>query len=105
MIDKIMILYPVVNILQAEIYKDLAIDLIYNHLTNINIKVNKSEIEVKYSSALLKLVCNMIEASKTNNIKQMSQGSKSVTYAKTEGFIIGDDIKSLLPSARVKMMG
>lgn len=105
MVQKIMMLYPEVNILQVEIYKEMGIDLILNYLININVKVKKTEVETKYSSALLKLICNMIECSKTNNIKQMSQGSKSVTYAKTEGFIIGDDIKSLLPLPRVKMMG
>ena len=105
MVEKIMMLYPGANVLQIEIFKEMAKDLIFNYLSGINVKVIKDEIESKFSSALLKLICNMIEASKTNNIKQISQGSKSVTYAKTEGLIITDDIKVLLPVPRVKMMG
>lgn len=105
MLEKIMMLYPNVNILQVEIYKDMGIDLIYNYLITINIKVKKEDVEIKYSSALLKLICNIIDASKTNNVKQISQGSKSVTYSKTEGFVISEDVKSLLPLQRVKLMG
>ena len=103
--EKIMQLYPNTNPLVLDVYKGIAIDLIESYLKNINVSVKKEEIESKYESALLLVVCNAIEGKNTNNIKQMSQGNKSITYGENKAFIISDDVKALLPLPRVKMMG
>lgn len=103
--EKIAKLYPKTNPLVLDVYKDIAIDLIKSYLDSINVTNKKEEIEVKYESALLLVLCNAIEGKSTGNVKQMSQGNKSVTYEEGKAFTISNDVKALLPLPRVKMMG
>lgn len=103
--EKIIKLYPNTNPLVIDVYKGIAIDLIESYLKNINVVVKKEDIESKYESALLLVLCNALEGKSTGNVKQMSQGNKSVTYGDNKAFIISDDVKALLPLPRVKMMG
>lgn len=105
LLEKIKILYPNVDINKITLYEELATDLIKIYLESINIDEINEDIKIKYSSALFKMIYNAIENEGESNIKQKSQGSKSVTYNTDRFLIVSDDIKGLLPAPRVRFLG
>lgn len=100
--EKILALYPSLTVEKIEIYIEIGIAAIKAYL---NTTEKEEKIKEKYGAALIKFACNFADGSNTKNIKQFTQGSKSVTYATTTSGEISDDIKALLPNPFVKMMG
>jgi hypothetical protein len=100
--EKILILYPELEINKLSVYKDMGIDVIRNYL---NTKESNEAILQKYENALLQLIGNKVQSDTTNGIKSYSMSKTSITYGEDKGFRITDDIKSLLPTPYVKLMG
>lgn len=100
--EKIEILCPSLDEEKVSIYKEQGASLIRHYL---NVKDSTELIIKKYESALLQIIYNVVEGSKINNIKQMSQGSKNITYVDSKAFMVTEDVKSLLPAPFVKLMG
>ena len=105
MLEKIKILLDLNNDKQdskLNLYIDIAIDSIKSYLNNP--KFDNDYIKENFQSAIIELVCKAYMSKNTKNIKQMSQGSRSVTYSDTNtGFKITDDIAELLPSPYLKL--
>jgi hypothetical protein len=100
--EKILILYPELELNKLLVYKDMGIDVIKNF---INTKESKEVILQKYENALLQLIGNKVQSDNINGIKSYSMSKTSITYGEDKGFRITDDIKSLLPTPYVKLMG
>ena len=89
--------YPLLTIL-----KNRAITLVKNYL---NSSVYDSVyIEDNFSDAIIELVCNAYMDKGKSNVQAESQGSRSITY-KSGTVAINDDVKKLLPTPYVRMIG
>lgn len=89
---------------KLNIYIDIAADTIKNYLNNN--ALDNEFIKNNYQAAVIELVCKVYKSKDTNNIKQMTQGSRTITYqdANSGGFNITEDIANLLPTPYIKMM-
>ena|SRR5699024_2047782 len=85
------------------IYIRRAITTIQNYLNND--KFTKEYIEENFKDAIIAIVVNAYEIKQNGNgnIKSLTQGNRSVTYANNTAFYIDKDIASLLPQPYVKM--
>ncbi len=83
------------------IYIKRAVTTIQNYLNNE--KYTKEYIEENFQDAIIAIVTNAYETKSSNNIKSITQGNRSVTYAENTAFYITDDIANLLPQPYVRM--
>lgn len=84
-----------------KIYIRRAITTIQNYLNNE--KYTKEYIEENFQDAIIAIVTNAYETKNSNNIKSVTQGNRSVTYAENTAFYITDNIANLLPTPYVRM--
>lgn len=103
--EKVLLIYPNENEDKLSLYKQMVLDILEKYLDSINVNVTRDDIVIKYETAVIRMMCNIIEGSKSTGIKQKTQGSKSITYSESNAFIVSNDIKSLLPRPKVKLMG
>lgn len=85
----------------VSIYIKRAIKTIENYLNNE--KFTKEYIEENFQDAIIAIVENAYNLKDNKNIKSVTQGNRSVTYAENTAFYITNDIVNLLPKPYVKM--
>ena len=83
------------------IYIRRAIKTIENYLNNE--KFTKEYIKENFQDAIIAIVGNAYNLKDNKNIKSVTQGNRSVTYAENTAFYITDDIANLLPTPYVRM--
>lgn len=102
-LEKINILYPTEDMNRILIYMDIGISLIREYL---NIDYSDDKIEKKFENALILFLINSIDYSKDKGISTKKQGNKSITYTNyRRGLQLTSDIKDLLPSPSIRVMG
>ncbi|MDV3426659.1 MAG: phage head-tail connector protein [Bacillota bacterium] len=102
--EKLAALYSDVDDNKLLVYRGMATDAIKNYL-NLDSNVTQATIEATYESALIQLIGNKINQDDAGNIKSYTMSKTSVTYANNSAFGISDDIKVLLPSPYIKLLG
>lgn len=84
-----------------EIYIRRAVTTIKNYLNND--KFTPEYIQEHFQDAIIAMVVNAYKIKGNENIKSMTQGNRSVTYAENTAFYITDDIANLLPTPCIRM--
>ena len=101
MIDDIKVLIPNADDKIINIYIRKSITLIQNYLNND--KFTKEYVEENFSDAIIDMVVNAYTWKDNSNIKSMTQGARSITYADNTAFCITDSVANLLPMPYIRM--
>lgn len=87
---------------KVEVMIDLAVESIKVYLNND--RFTAEYIKENFGTAVILMVTNAYKGDKQNNIKQFTQGSKSVTYEKSYGYEITTEIRKLLPAPYIRLL-
>lgn len=83
------------------IYIRKATTLIKKYLNNSNF--DDTYIQTNFSDAIIDIVVNAYNFKGKENIKSITQGARSVTYADNTAFCITDSVANLLPIPFIRM--
>ncbi|WP_282804271.1 phage head-tail connector protein [Clostridium tetani] len=83
------------------IYIRKATTLIQNYINNPNLAIDY--IQQNFQDAIIDIVINAYNFKDNKNIKSMTQGARSITYADNTAFVITDSVANLLPTPYVRM--
>lgn len=83
------------------IYIRKSTTLIKNYLNNPSFDDNY--VQANFADAIIDIVVNAYNTKGKENIKAMTQGARSVTYADNTAFCVTDSVANLLPIPYVRM--
>ncbi|MCW6085576.1 MULTISPECIES: phage head-tail connector protein [Clostridium] len=83
------------------IYIRKATTLIKSYLNND--EFTSEYIQQNFKDAIIDIVVNAFNLKENKNIKALTQGSRSVTYADNTAFAITDSVANLLPMPYIRM--
>lgn len=83
------------------IYIRKATTLIKSYLNND--EFTSEYIQQNFKDAIIDIVVNAFNLKDNKNIKALTQGSRSVTYADNTAFAITDSVANLLPMPYIRM--
>lgn len=101
MLDDLKLLIPHAQEEILKIYIRKSITLIKNYLNNL--KFDNKYIEDNFADAILEIVVNAYTNKDNSNLKSITQGARSVSYADNTAFCINDSVIALLPTPYIRM--